>query len=121
LAAATLLLIAPACAQEQAGSNAPKVAVASVRLENGYRASKIIGATVYNDQNQQIGDISDLYLSRQNQVAMAVISVGSFLGVGGKLVSVPFDKLQIGDGDKVVMPGASKEELSQMPNVQYNG
>jgi len=76
---------------------------------------------LYNDQNQQIGDISNLYLSRQNQIAMAVISVGSFLGVGGKLVSIPFDKLQIGDGDKVIMPGGSKEELNQMPKVQYSG
>jgi len=109
--------------QPQASDNSasPKVAVASVRLENGYRASKIIGASVYNDQNQEIGSVSDLYLSNQNQVAMAVISVGSFLGIGGKLVSVPFDKLQINDGNKVVMAGATKQELAGMPNVQFGG
>jgi sporulation protein YlmC with PRC-barrel domain len=111
----------PASQQASDNSDSPKVAVASVRLENGYRASKIIGASVYNDQNQEIGTVSDLYLSNQNQVAMAVISVGSFLGIGGKQVSVPFDKLQINDGSKVVMAGATKQELAGMPNVQFGG
>lgn len=112
----------PALAQQAPGNPSdPKVTVSSVRLENGVRASKIIGATVYNEQNEQVGTISDLFLSRQNQVAMAVVSVGSFLGIGGKLVSIPFDKIQIGDGNKVVMPGGSKDELKGMPNVEYNG
>ncbi len=115
-------LIAPVLAQQMQGNPAdPKVEVSSVRLENGIRASKIIGATLYNEQNEQVGTVSDLFLSRQNQVAMAVLSVGSFLGIGGKLVSVPFDKIQIGDGNKVVMPGGSKDELKNMPSVEYNG
>jgi hypothetical protein len=119
LAAATFLVVSPTWSQQQPSGNPgdPKLAVASVRLENGYRASKIIGAAVYNEQNQQVGEISDL--SRQNQVAMAIVSVGGFLGVGAKLVSVSFDKLQIGDGNKVVMPGGSKEELSEMPDVNF--
>ncbi len=122
----SLAVAAPAFAQQANNSPAstspadPQVTVATVRLDNGLRASKIIGSSVYNDQNQQVGSVSDLYLSKQNQVAMAVISVGSFLGIGGKLVSVPFDRLQIADG-KVVMPGASKEELNKMPNVEFGG
>jgi sporulation protein YlmC with PRC-barrel domain len=118
----SLAAIPLAPAQQSPGSPAePKLTVSSVRLENGFRASKIIGATVYNEQNEQVGTISDLFLSRQNQVAMAVVSVGSFLGLGGKLVSVPFDKIQIGEGNKIVMPGGSKDELKGMPNVEYNG
>jgi hypothetical protein len=118
----SLAVAAPAFAQQNDSNPAtPQVTVATVRLDNGLRASKIIGASVYNDQNQQVGNVSDLYLSKQNQVAMAVISVGSFLGIGGKLVSVPFDRLQIADGNKVVMPGGSKEELNTMPNVEFGG
>jgi len=107
--------------QPAAGPSDPKLTVASVRLDNGFRASKIIGSSVYNDQNQEVGTISELFLSKQDQVAMAVISVGSFLGIGGKLVSVPFNKLQIGDDAKVVMPGGSKDELNGMPSVVYGG
>ena len=119
LGASTVLIVSSTWAQPSGNPSDPKVAVTSVRLENGYRASKVIGATVYNEQNQQIGEVSELYLSKLNQVAMAVISVGSFLGVGGKLVPVPFDKLQIGDGNKVIMPGGSKEELRKMSDVNY--
>jgi len=118
----SLTSILPAPAQQSSATSAdPKVTVSSVRLENGIRASKIIGATVYNEQNEQVGTVSDLFLSKQNQVAMAVVSVGSFLGIGGKLVSVPFDKIQITDGNKVVMPGGTKDELKSMPNVEFNG
>jgi sporulation protein YlmC with PRC-barrel domain len=120
LSSAVFLTVSvPTFAQQTKGTNDPKVTVAAVRLDNGFRASKIIGSSVYNDQNQQVGTVSDLFLSKKDQVAMAVISVGSFLGIGGKLVSVPFDKLQIGDGTKVVMPGGSKEELNGMPNVVF--
>jgi sporulation protein YlmC with PRC-barrel domain len=118
----SLAVGAPAFAQQNNANPAtPQVTVATVRLDNGFRASRIIGSSVYNEQNQQVGNVSDLYLSKQNQVAMAVISVGSFLGIGGKLVSVSFDRLQIADGNKVVMPGASKEELNNMPNVEFGG
>ncbi|WP_428491655.1 PRC-barrel domain-containing protein [Rhodopila sp.] len=118
---ATLAAAAPALAQPAPGTPShPKLTVASVRLDNGYRASKIIGAAVYNDQNQQVGDVSDLFLSKQNQVAMAVISVGGFLGIGAKLVSVPIDKLQIDGKNKVIMAGATKDELNHMPNTQFS-
>ena len=64
LAATTVLVVSSTWAQQPSGSSSdPKVAVTSVRLENGYRASKIIRATVYNEQNQQVGEVSDLYLS----------------------------------------------------------
>ncbi len=110
--------VAPASAQ-QATDNARTV-VAAVRLENGFRASKVIGASVYNAQNEQVGTVSDLFLNRQNQVAMAVIAVGGVVGIGSKLVAVPFDKLQIDDKDKVVMADGNKDALSRMPDVKYS-
>ncbi len=108
----------PLLAQQPASSEA-KTAVASVRLVNGYRASKLIGSAVNNAQNQQIGSVSDLFLSKQNEVAIAIVSIGGFLGIGNKLVAVPIDKLQISDGPKVVMAEGTKEKLEKMPNVEY--
>jgi len=83
------------------------------------RVSKVVGASVYNDQNQSIGSIDDLLMSdADHKAATAVISVGGFLGMGGKLVSVPFDQLKI-DNDKIVMPGATKASLEGMPEYRY--
>ena len=56
-------------------------------------------------------------MSSDHKACTAVISVGGFLGMGSKLVSVPFDRLQIGK-DKIVMPGATKTSLQSMPTYQ---
>lgn len=135
LAAALITLTAthvpPALAQASADNannspNAP-LAVSQVKLTNGLRASKLIGASVYNDGNQQIGTVDDLILAPDAKAVMAVLQVGGFLGVGGKLVAVPYDKLHVENNQdnknisKVVMPGASKQELSQLPTFTYGG
>ena len=88
------------------------------------RASKVIGSSVFNDHNQKIGSIDDILMGKDNQPATAIISVGGFLGLGSKLVSVPYDKLEFGDtsnnhGNQVVMPGASRSELTRMPAYRY--
>jgi sporulation protein YlmC with PRC-barrel domain len=83
------------------------------------RASKVVGASVYNDQDQSIGSIDDVLMSDSDHKAgTAVISVGGFLGMGSKLVSVPFDQLKI-ENDRIVMPGASKASLGDMPEYRY--
>jgi sporulation protein YlmC with PRC-barrel domain len=83
------------------------------------RSSKIVGASVYNDQNQSVGSIDDVLMSDNDHKAdTAVISVGGFLGMGAKLVSVPFDQLKI-ENDKIVMPGATKASLEGMPEYHY--
>jgi sporulation protein YlmC with PRC-barrel domain len=83
------------------------------------RVSKVVGSSVYNDQNQSVGSIDDLLMSdNDHKAATAVISVGGFLGMGAKLVSVPFDQLKI-DNDKIVMPGATKASLEGMPEYHY--
>lgn len=59
-----------------------------------WRSASLVGATVYNDSGQAIGEISNLLITPQGNVSMAVLSVGGFLGVDSKLVEVPFDALK---------------------------
>ena len=87
-------------------------------LADGYRASKLIGAAVANDQDQPVGKIDDLLVGRSDRVLSPVISVGGFLGVGAKLVVVPYQSLTISD-TKLVLPGGSKEELKSLPEYKY--
>jgi hypothetical protein len=52
-------------------------------------------------------------------------TVGGFLGMGTKLVAVPYTQLKLGDtknassDNKVVMPGATKESLKAQPEFKY--
>jgi hypothetical protein len=123
------LLAGPALAQTQ-GANAPaaglspapsnpNLAVASVRMTDGRRASKIIGAGVYSDPNTQIASIDDLMLDKSNRAVFAILSVGGLAGIGGKLVAVPFDKLQAGDNGRFLLPGESKDSLTAQPTFIY--
>ena len=102
-----------------ATTNNPNLSVATVRLETGMRASKIIGSAVHNETNERVGSVDDLIMTRDDKVTMAVISVGGFLGLGSKLVVVPWSQLRV-DGDTVVMAGATKDGLNAMPNFTFN-
>jgi sporulation protein YlmC with PRC-barrel domain len=83
------------------------------------RVSKVVGTSVYNDQNQSIGSVDDVLMNdNDRKAATAVLSVGGFLGMGSKLVSVPFDQLRFSN-DKIVMPGATKASLEGMPEYHY--
>src|ERR1700749_3447783 len=102
----------------------PDLAVASVTMQGGSRVSKLIGSSVYNDQNEKIGSLDDLILKDGNHIAMGIVSVGAFLGMGNKLVAVPYEQLHLGmdkDQTKITMPGASNEALTAMPTFTYSG
>jgi sporulation protein YlmC with PRC-barrel domain len=61
---------------------------------DGWRASKLSGVDVYNEQNEKIGDISDVILDKSGKAVNVVIGVGGFLGMGEHMVAVPFEKLK---------------------------
>jgi sporulation protein YlmC with PRC-barrel domain len=112
----------PSSAEETAIVNNPHLAIATVKLEDGYRAGKMIGSRVYNANNEEIGTVDDLIISKKDKdrVVIAVISVGSgFLGIGNKLIAVPYDQLQFGSDNKLVLPNASKQEINVMPSFTY--
>jgi sporulation protein YlmC with PRC-barrel domain len=89
-------------------------------LAQAWRASKLIDAPVVNDAGQHIGNINDLLISQSNEVLFAVLSVGGFLGIHERLVAVPYSSLKVSDsGDKVVLPGATKDALRKLPEFRY--
>jgi sporulation protein YlmC with PRC-barrel domain len=90
---------APAAfAQSVAPPNAPSSSRAthsSFTTDSGQlRASQLIGSTVYDVQNQNIGSVKDIVLNREGKVSAVVIDVGAFLGVGGKNVAVGLNDLK---------------------------
>jgi hypothetical protein len=106
------------------GPALPQAGVALVKVDlsvvaKGYRISKLIGSNVTNDKNEKIGTIDDV-IAIQKQLNFAVLQVGGFLGVGGRLVVVPYDSLVIDEkGQKVTLPGASKDELKKLSEFNY--
>jgi hypothetical protein len=88
-------------------------------VAKGLRVSKIIGTAVSNDKNENIGKLDDLIVD-DKRALFAVLQVGGFLGIGGRLVAVPYESLTIQDnGRKITLPGASKEELQKLAEFKY--
>jgi hypothetical protein len=53
-----------------------------------------------------------------------VISVGGFLGLGAKLVKIPFDRLEFRDSTghnnkNVILPGITRQALLSMQSYHY--
>ena len=67
---------------------------ASMHREGEWRASKLVGLNVYNDNNEKIGDINDIILDKSGKVENVVLGVGGFLGMGEHYVAVSYDKLR---------------------------
>jgi hypothetical protein len=88
------------------------------KLAAGYRASKVIGSSVVNEENEVIGKIDDLLVSLDGKEPYAVLSIGGFLGMGTHLVAVPYETLKSTD-DKIVLPGGTKNSLSMLPEFKY--
>jgi sporulation protein YlmC with PRC-barrel domain len=116
---ALAMFLATSSALPQAGVSLVKVDLSVV--SQGYRLSKLIGSSVINDKNEKIGTIDDLIADKdKKQLQFAVLQVGGFLGVGGRLIAVPYDSLVIDDkGQKVTLPGASKDELKKLSQFNY--
>jgi hypothetical protein len=109
------------------GVAAPRVTTAKVALvvvdvvavADGYRASQLRGTKVVNSQNDTIGKLDDLIVGR-DRVLFAIIQVGGFLGLGSHLIAVPYTSLRISDdGKRIVLPGATKEQLENLPEFKY--
>jgi sporulation protein YlmC with PRC-barrel domain len=76
-----------------------------------FRASKMLGSTVYDVQNRDIGSVKDLIINDNGRVAAAVVDVGTFLGMGGKYVAVPLSVLKT-DNNRLTLD-MTKEQLQQ--------
>ena len=88
-------------------------------LTTGYRATKMIGSTVVNENNEVVGKIDDLIITPSDKVPFAVLSVGGFLGVGTKYVVVPSNSLEVND-NRMLLRGATKESLKVLPSYKYS-
>ncbi len=118
---AAALICGAAATQAQAQGKTQTIAATKVdpsSLATGYRASKVIGATVVNSADQTVGTVDDLIVTPSEKMPYAILSVGGFLGVGKKDVAVPSSELQI-TANRVTIPNATKDSLKALPEFTY--
>lgn len=98
---ASSLLAAPAFAQSNPPTPAAPMAHPATPAPamnhaagDAWRASKFVGLNVYNANNEKIGDINELLLSKDGQIDQVVIGVGGFLGMGEHNVAMKWNEVK---------------------------
>ena len=82
------------------------------------RASEIIGSTVYDRQNENIGSVKDVLLDGDNKVNSVVVDVGAFLGMGGKYVAVSLSDFKT-DNNRLTLD-KTKQQLQSAPEFHFS-
>jgi sporulation protein YlmC with PRC-barrel domain len=90
----------------------------TMHFQGGVRASRIMDHSVMNGRGEELGEVDDLIMSRNGKIKKVILSVGGFLGIGDRLVAVPFKSLQIGEKGDIVYP-VTRQQLENHPAFAY--
>ena len=92
---------------------------------NDELTSKLVRLDVYNDKNQDIGQIKDVALNQGGRAEAYVLSVGGILGMGEHYVAVNPSQVKItyNDSDKKwhASMNATTDQLKAAPEFKYSG
>ena len=85
-------------------------------------SSKLVGTTVYNNKNENVGEVEDLVIENGKTVTGVVVSVGGFLGMGESYVVLDPSTLAISDKDGkwTVHADTDKDTLKNAPKFTYS-
>jgi len=88
------------------------------QAEEQVLASALIGASVYNPADENLGSINDIVFDKDGRVDAAILGVGGFLGIGAKAVAVSFEVIEQttdADGNLKLVFDATSDELEAAP------
>jgi sporulation protein YlmC with PRC-barrel domain len=85
-------------------------------------SSKLVGKTLYNNKNENVGEIEDLVIDNGKTVTGVVVSVGGFLGLGERYVLVDPATIFLhqADGSIKAIVDTDKDTLKNAPAFKYN-
>jgi sporulation protein YlmC with PRC-barrel domain len=120
IAAVTVFAANQPVTAQVAGTQTLGVAVAEMKAVTlGWSARKqFLGQPVYNDKDEKIGTIDDVIITPDKAVSYVIIGAGGFAGIGKHDVAIPVTQLTH-QGDKVVLPGATKDAVKALPEFKY--
>lgn len=93
--------------------------IGSASINSDSYAKKMMGMDVVNNNDENIGVIEDIALDNKGKAEYAIVSVGGFLGVGDKLVAVPYTELRMNQNDEKIVLDVTKDRLEQANEFQY--
>jgi sporulation protein YlmC with PRC-barrel domain len=84
-------------------------------------ATELMDKKVKNDQGQELGQVEDLIITRNGQVAYLVISKDRVMGMGGESIPIPFRNANLNQQqDAVILSNIEKQQLENAPSISEN-
>lgn len=112
---------APQRSQQQSGGPAAQamssIPANSVTITHWYKKS------VYDPNDNKIGEITDVLVDREGNATALIVGVGGFLGIGEKEVVVPFKAVQVttkNDNKWYLVMNSTKEALKSAKGFKYD-
>ena len=88
---------------------------------NAFIVEKIVGSKVQNMKGEDLGTIEDIVVDiDRGTILYAVMDVGGFLGIGGKLFPVPWRSLAALPSEGVFFLDISKDKFKNAPAYDKN-
>jgi sporulation protein YlmC with PRC-barrel domain len=98
----------------------PAAPAATVQSTDQWRASKLVGVNVYNNNNEKVGDIKELITGKDGQIDLVVIGVGGFLGMGEHNVAMKWNQVKFVD-QPVQASTTTSSNTGARPNTTGTG
>ena len=111
-------------ASAPAPSGASSAKFVNSQKSDQFLASKFKGTDVIGNDNEKIGDVSDILFDKSGKIEAYVVGVGGFLGIGAKDVALAPSAFQVVPGDKSknesdkLKMSMTKDELKQAANFE---
>ena len=77
-----------------------------------------LGHPVYNNMDEHVGSVDDIIVTTDKPLSYAIINAGGFLAMTKHNVAIPVSQFQL-NGDKLVLPGATRDALKAAPEFEY--
>jgi sporulation protein YlmC with PRC-barrel domain len=82
------------------------------------RISELMDKKVKNQQGEDLGQIEDLVVAEDGRISYIILSQGGVMGIGDKLVPVPFKNAQFDQQqDEVILSNVDKQKLENAPTI----
>jgi len=76
----------------------------------------LIGETVVDETGERLGEVTRVLWANGDTYFLAV-SHGGFLGIGTKTAALAVPRMQLENGDTLVMPGMTKGEFDSLTDI----
>lgn len=84
-------------------------------------ADDLVGAKVTSPDGEELAEVENLIVHLDGRLTGLILSVGGFLGIGGKLVAVPWSDVRYAGPDRPLVMSTPAEQLEAAPRFRILG